>query len=79
MDELIASGEIFSNKKDSPFFKAKIDEIDSGGISISINGGLEKLKKKYSHIDTGVALSPGDTVLVLKMTGTYVILGRISN
>ena len=77
MDELIASGELLDSKEERLFFRATIDEIDSEGISLSINGGLEKLQKKYKYLETGAILQPGDSVLVVKMTGTYVVLGRI--
>lgn len=78
MDELIASGELLDSKQERLFFRATIDDIDSEGISISINGGLEKLRKKYKCLDTGISLQPGDSVLVAKMTGTYIILGRLA-
>ena len=79
MDELIISGELLESKQEvSPFFTAVISDIDPSGISLSVNGGAEQLKKKYSHLDTGQQFTQGDRVLVLRYSGTYVILGKIS-
>lgn len=77
MDELIFSGELTSTTEDMPFLMATISDVGSDGFTLSINGGLSSLKKKYSRLQTGDQLSKGDRVLVVKISGTYVILGKI--
>lgn len=78
MDELVFSGELLESTPSSPFLMADVTEVDSEGISISVNGGVEQLKKKYKCVQTGQQVSKGDRVLVAKVSGTYVILGKIS-
>jgi hypothetical protein len=77
MDELIYSGELLDAQDSSPFLIASISSIDYEGVTLSINGGLETLQKKYSYLQTGYSLSHGDRVLVAKVSGTYVVLGKI--
>lgn len=78
MDELIFSGEFLGSTPNSPFLMATVSDVDSEGVSLSINGGLEELKKKYKALQNGQSYAKGDRVLVAKVSGTYVILGKIS-
>lgn len=78
MDELILSGELLEAQEDFPFIVATVSRVNQDGVQISINAGMEPLKKSYRHVETGYALSQGDRVLVVKVSGTYVILGKIT-
>lgn len=77
MDELVFSGELLETNESSPFLIASVSGIDSEGASLSINGGLETLQKKYSYLQTGRSLAVGDRVLAAKVFGTYVVIGKI--
>lgn len=77
MDELVFSGELIESNESSPFLIASVSGIDSEGASLSINGGLETLQKKYSYLQTGNSLAVGDRVLAAKVSGTYVVIGKI--
>lgn len=77
MDELVLSGELLEAKESSPFLMASVTAVDQNGVSLSINGGLEMLKKKYRSMLTGYQPSVGDRVLIAKVSGTYVILGKV--
>lgn len=77
MDELIFSGELLSSNGDSPFFVATVSDISSLGISISMASGMPALKKQYKHLENGSSYMKGDRVLCAKVSGTYVILGKI--
>lgn len=78
MDELIFSGELLDSTPSSPFLMAVVNDVDSEGVSLSINGGLEELKKKYKALQNGQSFAKGDRVLAAKVSGSYVILGKIS-
>lgn len=78
MDELIFSGELLDSTPSSPFLVGVVSDIDSEGVSLSINGGVENLKKKYKAVQTGHSIEKGDRVLAAKVSGTYVVLGKIS-
>ena len=78
MDELILSGELLSAKPESQLFVANISEVDSTGATLILNSGMEATSKRYRHIGTGLELDKGDRVLVAKVSGTYVILGKIT-
>lgn len=78
LDELILSGELLDSKPDSPFFVATISEVDQTGATLIINAGMGETKKRYRHLANGLDLNKNDRVLVAKVTGTYVILGKIT-
>ena len=78
MDELIFSGELLESSSNSDILPAVVTGIDSEGIGLSVNGGLENLKKKYGSLQTGYSYSIGDRVLVARVSGTYLVLGKIA-
>lgn len=49
----------------------------SAGVTIRLDGDSAPLQKRYKVLSTGVTLAAGNRVLAVKMSGTYVVLGRI--
>lgn len=47
-----------------------------GGATLILPGQTEPTQKRYKHL-SGSSMSAGYRVLVAKVSGTYVILGRI--
>ena len=52
---------------------------DSSGVEIEMDGETDPMTKKYRQILTGRSLPAGARVAVMKISGTYVVLGQISN
>lgn len=50
----------------------------STGATLTFDGQTSATTKRYKHVANGTTLSAGDRVLVAKISGTYVILGKIS-
>lgn len=67
------------NNDESQFYLATITEVTNDGAKMQIDGHDEALKKEYKQINTGAAISQGDRVLAIKISGTYVILGAIGH
>ena len=55
---------------------ATIGSVSNSGITLVING--HTTEKKYKRLLNGQTLSAGDRVLVAKISGTYVVLGKIA-
>lgn len=50
----------------------------SGGTTVRIDGQDAYTTKRYKQLVTGNTLSSGDRVLLVKLAGSYVILGKIA-
>lgn len=59
------------------FILATVKSVASSGITIQLDGDDTPLKKQYRWISTGTSLSVNDRVLVLKNSGTYIIIGKL--
>lgn len=57
---------------------ATVGSVSSSGITLRFSVQSEASEKKYKRLITGQALYSGDRVLVVKMSGTYVVLGKIA-
>lgn len=49
------------------------------GVKIQLDGDEAAMTKRYKQILTGRPLPVGARVAVLKLSGTYVVLGQVSN
>lgn len=78
MDELILDWPIDDASDESTLRLATIDTVSSSGITLRFDGQSEASQKQYKRLITGTTLSTGDRVLVVKMAGTYVVLGKIA-
>ena len=59
------------------FILATVKSVASSGITIQLDGDDTPLKKQYRWISTGTSLNVNDRVLVLKNSGTYIIIGKL--
>ena len=62
--------------KNSEIVLATVYHADSSGIYIKVDGDRAAMQKPYKFLQTGVTLSSGNRVLVLKHSGTFVVLGK---
>ena len=54
-----------------------VGSVSTGGVTLLLDGSSTATQKKYRSLVTGDALTAGDRVLVCKMSGTYIVIGRI--
>ena len=57
---------------------ATIDSINSNGATLIFDGETTATTKRYKVMVTGSYMGSGDRVVVMKHSGTYIILGEIS-
>ncbi|MBR2582563.1 MAG: hypothetical protein IKD61_04155 [Oscillospiraceae bacterium] len=75
MDELL---EIPRELQNAPqLFLATIGDVNSNGVTLSFNGSAAT-STRYKRVVTGQTLTAGDFVLVAKISGSYIILGKIA-
>ena len=58
-------------------FLATVAGVNSSGVLITLDGESEPMTKRYKQIKTGQTLSSGARVAVVKISGTFVVLGAI--
>lgn len=56
------------------FYLATVTAVTNSGIQIQLDGESEPMEKPYKRIYT---VRTGNRVLVLKMNGTYIVLGPL--
>lgn len=57
------------------FYLATVSQVTTSGIKIQLDGETEPMEKPYKRIYT---VRAGNRVLVLKMNGTFIVLGPLS-
>ena len=60
-----------------PFFLAVVGSVSESGATLRINA-TSPTQTAFKHIVTGETLSAGDMVLVARVGGGYVIIGKIA-
>lgn len=75
MDEEIAERE----KSNAEFYLATVTSRTSAGLRIKLDGQDSGSTKAYSQMYTCRSLQVGDRVVVMKQSGTYIVLGMISS
>lgn len=55
---------------------AKVAAVDSSGVGLTLWG--ETAQKKYPRLAAATALSVGDIVVCLKVSGVWVVLDRLA-
>lgn len=58
-------------------FLAQVGSVGSSGATLQINGEAATATG-FKHVVTGQSLAAGDLVLVARISGSYVILGKIA-
>lgn len=76
MDDLFYPGE--SEATGGQLQLAVIDSITTAGTTLILDGQSTAGAKRYKTLRTGTTLRAGDRVLVAKLSGTYVVLGKIT-
>lgn len=67
-----------TEKSNAEFVMGTVVSAVSGrGITVRIDGQDSASAKAYKRLMTGSALNSGQRVLLIKMSGTYIVLGRI--
>lgn len=67
-------GEVETNEQ---LFLAQVGSVSSAGATLQINGEAATATG-FKHLVTGQSLAAGDLVLVARISGSYVILGKIA-
>lgn len=57
---------------------ATVGEVDSSGVTLIVPPSTTASLKRYKRLMTGGNISSGDLVLIAKIDGTYVVLGKIA-
>lgn len=76
MDELVF--EMGQNEEsEAKILLATVYSASSSGVRLTFDGESTPSQKYYKRLNS-VSLSSGNRVLVVKASGTYVVLGKIS-
>lgn len=75
MDELF--GPTPARTTPEQLFLAQVGSVSSSGATLQINGEAATATR-FKHVVTGQNLAAGDLVLVARISGSYVILGKIA-
>ena len=80
MDELLFQNETKLRESGSPceIYLGTVSASDSSGIQLTLDGESAPMTKKYRQILTGNTLTVGARVAVIKISGTFVVLGQLS-
>ncbi len=72
--------EILAGSRNADLFLATVANVNSSGLTLILDGESEASTKRYKYMTSGYAdPAAGDRVVVIKMSGTFVVLGRIGN
>ena len=55
-----------------------VTDVSSAGVKILFDGHTAGTEKRYKQLVTGVALEVNDRIVVTKIAGSYVVLGKIA-
>lgn len=72
--------EIIAGSRNADLFLATVANVNSSGLTLILDGESEASTKRYKYMTSGYAdPAAGDRVVVMKMSGTFVVLGRIGS
>lgn len=75
MDEFVKT----MNDTGAEFFLATVTAYSTTGVKIRLDGQSEAMTKRYKMLQVGRPVAIGERVIVMKMSGTYVIVGVVDN
>lgn len=78
MDDLFLNSEEKLPATVPEIFLGTVASANSSGVEITLDGESEPMQKRFKVLKTGQALSANARVMVVKISGTYVVLGEIS-
>jgi len=61
-----------------PLMLATVGSVSAAGTTLILDGQTAATTKRYKRVVTGQTLAAGDRVLVARISGTFVILGKIA-
>lgn len=76
MDELFSIAPQPSARE--PLMLATVGSVSAAGTTLILDGQTAATTKRYKRVVTGQTLAAGDRVLVARISGTFVILGKIA-
>lgn len=82
MDELILQKEEGAGAGDhsAEFYIATVGSLNSSGITLIFDGGSTATTKRYKSLATGRGSAfAGQRVVVMKQSGTYIVLGMLTD
>ena len=65
-------------KDDTDFYLGTVSEVSENGVKVLFDGHSSATQKNYKQLTTGIELSVGDRIVIMKISGSYVVLGKIS-
>lgn len=68
-------GTLFDNEKEQ-FRMARVMELENGRPIVRFSGETANAKKKYKYLSSYYP-AIGDKVIMIRISGTYVILGKV--
>lgn len=66
------------DKEFSEFYIGTAADVSSAGVKILFDGQAAATEKRYKILNTGVQVAADDRVIVAKISGSYVVLGKIA-
>ena len=62
---------------DVTFDLATVYSVDSGGLRLIMKNQSDPTQKKYKKLSSYESPQVGDRVVLMKMSGTYVVMGSL--
>ena len=76
MNEIFVTPQKAGENKSPEFYLATVAAVSSGRASLTFDGETTATQKYYRHL-ASYSPTAGHRVLVVKISGTFVILGRV--
>jgi len=76
LNEIFVTPQKAGENKSPEFYLATVAAVSSGRASLTFDGETTATQKYYRHL-ASYSPTAGHRVLVVKISGTYVILGRV--
>lgn len=57
------------------FFLATVSNVAADGVHFTLDGQTAPTQKGYKRLQTGQSLAAGARIVVMKQSGTYIVLG----
>lgn len=78
MNELFSSTIAREEAEQPELLIATAGSVTSAGITLILPGTSAATQKRYKRLLTGESIAAGDRVLAAKISGSYVVLGKIA-
>ena len=75
---LLNQGQQKENSGGEGFYLGTVADVSSDGVKILFDGQSEATEKRYKQLNTGITLATDDRIVAMKISGSYVVLGRIA-